>query len=35
MTEAEVKGEYELETGNVIIERFQVHQSGACAGRAG
>ncbi|MBP1639562.1 MAG: ulaF [Bacteroidetes bacterium] len=23
MTEAEVKGEYELETGNVIIERFQ------------
>ena len=23
MTEAEVKGEYELETGNVIIERFK------------
>ena len=26
MTEAQVKGEYELETGNVIIERF--HRSG-------
>ncbi len=32
MTEAEVKGEYELETGNVIIERFKginpVHSPG-------
>ena len=35
MTPEEVGGEYEWETGKVIVERFAGHQSAGCSRRAG